>query len=212
MAEFQYSAVSDLRALFLSLLAFSVQPRRHGTEELPGILPWERHITNMQAVKLAHMSQRSDEAFWNSTVYRPEASLLLSRLRQQLFLTEPPPPIEQLYAAFEQLRRSDESDAVSSATPLAAIPEHGAAVQPTAKSAPTSASAVVLASSSPASSLVSTVPSIIATASCRCCASAQLCRGTSNCGCVRRGHGCSAACGCSNADGAKRCVNPNQQH
>lgn len=39
-SAFQYGPMSDLRALFLSLLAFSLQPRRHGTEELPGRLPW----------------------------------------------------------------------------------------------------------------------------------------------------------------------------
>ena len=199
--EFQYGAVNDLRALFLSFLAFGLQPRRHGSEELPGMLPWERHITNMQAVKLARMSQRSDDAFWNPAVYRPEAARLLSRLRQQLFLTEPPPPLEHLYAAFAQLGCSTENDAGISAVSLAAIPEHDAATKLSAKSAP--------AASVSASSILA--PTLPATHFCRCRAGAQLCGGTSNCGCVRRGHGCSAACGCSDSDGAKGCVNPHQQ-
>ena len=121
---FNYGPVNDLSALFVSLLAFSLQPRRHDAEELPGHLPWERCIGNMQAVKTAYLSLQSDEAFWSHAAYRPEAQQLLSPLRRLLFVTSPTPPLEQLYAAFEQLGGSSaDSSSAPAAQSLAAIPE-----------------------------------------------------------------------------------------
>ena len=187
---FEYGPVSDLRALFLSLLAFGLQPRQHGAEELPGRLPWERYIGTMQAVKAARLSLPSDEAFWLPSVYRPQAARLLGPLRRLLFVAQTPPLLPELYAAFEQLGVS------SSSAPLAAIPEHGAAAS--------AAAPILPAPPSPASG------SSGSSKTCSCCAASELCRGTSKCGCVRRGHGCNAGCACS-AQGGKPCVNPNQQ-
>ena len=194
---FEYGPVNDLRALFVSLLAFGLQPRLHGAEELPGRLPWERQIGTMQAVKSARLSLRSDEAFWHHAVYRPQAARLLGPLRHLLFLTYPTPPLSQLYAGFEQL--DDSSASAATAASLAAIPEDGAA---------SSALASVASSTAAAAALPSASTSSLKT--CSCCAASELCRGTSKCGCVRRGHGCSAGCACS-AQGGKPCVNPNQQ-
>jgi hypothetical protein len=196
---FEYGPASDLRALFLSLLAFGLQPRLHGAEELPGRLPWERHIGTMQAVKTSRLSLRSDEAFWHHAVYRPQAARLLGPLRHLLFLTHPTPPLSQLYAAFEQLGGSSDDSSASAAASLAAIPENGAAASALAS----------VASAAAAASLSSAGIGSLKT--CSCCAAPALCRGTSKCGCVRRGHGCSAGCACSSAEGGKPCVNPNQQ-
>ena len=42
MGSFLYTPLSDLRALFISLLAFSLLPRQRGEERLAAVLPWER--------------------------------------------------------------------------------------------------------------------------------------------------------------------------
>jgi hypothetical protein len=198
-AEFEYGPVSDLRALFLSLLAFGLQPRLHGAEELPGRLPWERRIGTMQAVKSASMSVRQDEVFWHHNSYRPQAARLLTPLRHLLFLTHPTPPLSQLYAAFEQLGgSSDDPSSPPAAESLAAIPEDRAAASASASVAPAAAAAAL-----PSAGIGNL-------RTCSCCAASELCRDTSKCGCVRRGRGCSAGCACS-GQGGKPCVNPNQQ-
>lgn len=203
-SSFHYTAISDLRALFLSLLAFSLKPRLHGDEELPGILPWERKTADMQAVKSQHLSERQDTLFWNPQVYRPEAARLLRDLRYQLFRRDPLPALSELYDAFMKL------GAVPS------IPEHVDAQQSSAvlTAAPASAASVASVDTSPSASSLSISPSSSMPSNSACCQcgrrsqSDSVCKGNSNCGCVRQGRMCSANCFCGQRPGTKQCTNP----
>jgi hypothetical protein len=57
MGSFLYTPLSDLRALFISLFAFSLLPRqRAGEEQLAAVLPWERVAPGgVQAAKFLHL-------------------------------------------------------------------------------------------------------------------------------------------------------------
>ena len=84
--EFLYTPLCDLRAVFISLFAFSMLPRKHGEEELPGLLPWERAAPRtMQALKFTHLY---GPVRWD--LIQPEAISLLKPLHSELFRRERP--------------------------------------------------------------------------------------------------------------------------
>ena len=72
-------------AVFISLLALSLLPRKHGEEELPGLLPWERATTGMQALKSTHLYHQMQ---WE--LIQPDAISLLKPLHSELFRLEKP--------------------------------------------------------------------------------------------------------------------------
>jgi hypothetical protein len=80
MGSFLYTPLSDLRALFISLLSFSLLPRQRGEEQLAAILPWERVASGMQAAKFLHLY---GPIRWD--LVQPQALPLLRPLHFQLF-------------------------------------------------------------------------------------------------------------------------------
>jgi hypothetical protein len=80
MGSFLYTPVSDLRALFISLLSFSLLPRQRGEEQLPAVLPWERVASGIQAAKFLHLY---GPVRWH--LVQPQAVPLLRPLHFQLF-------------------------------------------------------------------------------------------------------------------------------
>ena len=80
VAKFLYTPLSDLRALFISLLAFSLLPRQRGEEQLAAVLPWELVPSGMQAAKFLHLY---GPIRWD--LVQPLALPLLRPLHFQLF-------------------------------------------------------------------------------------------------------------------------------
>jgi len=199
-AEFDYTPLSDWRALFISLLAFSVHPRKHGDMELPGLLPWERAgSSDMQKTKRDMLRDQKD--FWKD--FRPGTQQLLGQLRSLLFQQKDGPSLEAVYAAFKnlgpQIPAIAENDLMVSAVALkSALIGHV-----TSTDGASSISSNAHASSSAVSS------SIVDPVACGCGVGTQsdeACKSNSRCRCVRSlpiGRPCGPACKCGD-----KCRNP----
>jgi len=218
--EFLYTPLCDLRAVFISLFAFSMIPRKHGEEELPGLLPWERAAPRtMQALKFTHLY---GPVRWD--LIQPEAISLLKPLHSELFRRERT-DVAVVCSLLEDLRSSgtikespveEEVSAMMKAMSLQATASASSLSLVEKKQVDMESSVSAVASSS-LPSAVSTSPFPVSSSSpssapCSCGSKSNPLSPTliachRKCKCKQTNAACGSNCGCMLSN--KECRNPN---